>query len=218
MTCDPANPLASRVGDAHQSFQNRQGVGDPVGIPFFKVLPPLCLPHRVGHWARQSTRVPDAGATRRAPQLPSRPRGCPRPGRLDRFNVSRNGASVVQVAPTNTGLLRCSSTAGLSRSAANRLPHCRQGPIVITGTFVAQCAIDDDKIRRGTIRRDLARRREAEQEPAPAREQLFRDQHGKRRAHRAADNAHRLAVEYEGMQLCVIAGPLIERPCQPVLP
>jgi hypothetical protein len=47
---------------------------------------------------------------------------------------------------------------------------------MITGAFVAQGAIDDDKIRHRAGWGYLARRREAEQEPTAAGEQFFGDE------------------------------------------
>src|SRR5438046_8155573 len=51
--------------------------------------------------------------------------------------------------------------------------------VVVAGAFVAQGAIDDDKVRRGAARGDLARRCEDEQEPAAAGEEFLRNQKSK---------------------------------------
>src|SRR5262245_62521208 len=73
-----------------------------------------------------------------------------------------------------------------SRAAKCASRHCnqigvcltvvRRREIVIAGSFVAQRAFDDDKIWSWSDRRDLACGCHTHQEPAAAREQLFRDQ------------------------------------------
>ena len=83
--------------------------------------------------------------------------------------------------------------------------------VVVAGAFVAQGAIDDDKVRRGAARGDLARRCEAEQEPAAAGEQFFGNQNSKWRADNRADNPYRLSGQFKAVQLCVIARPGLKR-------
>src|SRR5215467_11000745 len=83
--------------------------------------------------------------------------------------------------------------------------------VVIAGALIAQGAIDENKVRRGAARRDLPRRCEAEQEPAPAGEHFFGSQHSKWRADSTADNSYRLSRQFKAIQLCVIARPGIKR-------
>src|SRR5260221_13898008 len=83
--------------------------------------------------------------------------------------------------------------------------------VMITGAFVAQGAIDDDKVWGKAGRGDLARRCEAEQEPAAAGEQFFSDEDGKRRPDSTADNSYRLPLQFEGIQSRVIAWPAFKR-------
>ena len=89
---------------------------------------------------------------------------------------------------------------------------------MIAGALVAQRALDHDEIGRGAERRDLARRGHADEKPASRGEQLLGEQHGKRRADRAADDAeaHRRVLELE--QLGMVAGPAgrRRRPARPV--
>jgi hypothetical protein len=82
---------------------------------------------------------------------------------------------------------------------------------MIAGALVAQGAINDDEIGSRARRCDLARGCEAEQEAAAAGEQFFGDQNGEWRADGTADDAHRLAGQFEGIQLRVVTGPAFER-------
>ena len=86
---------------------------------------------------------------------------------------------------------------------------------MVAGALVAQRAVDHDEIGRLAERRDLAGRGHADEKPAPRREQLLGDQHGKSGADRAADDAeaHRRVLELE--QFGVIAGPARRRCARP---
>src|SRR5262245_42831164 len=83
--------------------------------------------------------------------------------------------------------------------------------VVIARAFIAQRALDDHEIGRRSGRNDLARRCQAENQAAPAGEQLLLHQHVEGRSHRAADDPRDLLAERQGVELRVIAGPSRER-------
>ena len=78
---------------------------------------------------------------------------------------------------------------------------------MVTGAFVTQRPVDHDEIRRRPLRHDLAGRGHADQKAAARDEQLLGQQHGKRRADGAADDAAPLCALLELVELGVIAGP-----------
>src|SRR6516162_2675258 len=89
-----------------------------------------------------------------------------------------------------------------------RLSECGARQIVIARPFVADRAIDEDEIRRGSDWSNLASGRHADQQPATGCEKLLSDQHGKRRADDAIDDANFAdADDIEGEKFGVIAGP-----------
>src|SRR6266702_3756028 len=93
-----------------------------------------------------------------------------------------------------------------------RLAIVRRRRIVIARSFVAQRAIDDDEVWGIAGRSDLPGGGDAQQQSAATCEQLFRDQNGKRRADRAADDPDGLLRERERVERGVVAGPALETP------
>ena len=84
--------------------------------------------------------------------------------------------------------------------------------VVIACAFVAHRGIDDDEVWGRPGGRDLSGGRQAQQQAASAREQFFGNQHGKRGADRATDDADGSSPKRERVEFGVIAGPPFERP------
>src|SRR6516225_4665727 len=80
---------------------------------------------------------------------------------------------------------------------------------MVTCAFIAQGAVDDDEIRRRPLRNNLPSRGDADEKPTSRDKQLFCEQHGKRRAHRTADDSEALSSVYEFVKISVIACPVL---------
>lgn len=79
---------------------------------------------------------------------------------------------------------------------------------MIAGSLIAQRAINQNEVRRRSDRIYLAGRCDADKQPTTGRKKLFGDQHGERRTYGTADNANLAnAIEFEGQQFSVVAGP-----------
>ena len=81
---------------------------------------------------------------------------------------------------------------------------------MVAGPLVAQSPIDDDEIWRRARSYDLTGRREADEQPAAAREQFFRHQNCERRTNDPSDNPDLLPGKRECIQFRVITGPIRE--------
>lgn len=77
----------------------------------------------------------------------------------------------------------------------------------MAGSFVPECAFDQDEIRRIVTRTNLTGGGNADKEFAAGREKLFRDQNGERCADRMPDNPKRFVVSFELIEVRVIARP-----------
>src|SRR5215207_9484001 len=99
---------------------------------------------------------------------------------------------------------------GQSHQRSRSLAIFGRARIVVTGSLVAQSAIDDDKVWRRSGRSDLARRCYTQQEVTTAFKQFFCDQNCKWRADCAADDADSLAGQFKSIQLGVVARPSFE--------
>jgi len=89
---------------------------------------------------------------------------------------------------------------------------------VIARSFIAQRAINNDKVWGRTRRSDLARRCEAQQKPAATCEQFFRDQDSEGCADNGANDADGLASKRKRVECSVVAGPSLEGACPPSAP
>ena len=79
---------------------------------------------------------------------------------------------------------------------------------MVTCTLIAQGTLDQDEIRCGSYSADLARRRDADEQPASGNEQLFGYEHREGRTHSAAYDAHLAGtIEVEGEKVGMVAGP-----------
>jgi hypothetical protein len=81
---------------------------------------------------------------------------------------------------------------------------------VIARALIAQCTIDDDKVRRAARRRYLACRCEAQQQSATTCKELFSNQDGEGRTHRASDDADCLSRQRDGIERRVVTGPAVK--------
>ena len=88
---------------------------------------------------------------------------------------------------------------------------------MVAGALITQCLVDENEIGRRSELGDLPGGSHADEEPASGREQLLRDQNGKRRADRTADQAHFDAACGEAVELGVIAGPAGIQTCASIL-
>jgi len=79
--------------------------------------------------------------------------------------------------------------------------------VMIARSLVAQRALDQDEIGRLAYQGDLARRGDADQEPATRGEHLLGHQYGIGRSDRAANDAEALAGVLEAVHFAVVAGP-----------
>jgi hypothetical protein len=86
---------------------------------------------------------------------------------------------------------------------------------MITCAFVAQRAVDDDEVGRGSGRNDLACGGQTDQQPASACKQLFGHQNCERCADHASDDAHLLSGNAESVQLSMVTWPFREMPRPP---
>lgn len=77
----------------------------------------------------------------------------------------------------------------------------------MASSFIAKGRVDQYEIGRWSKRRDLAGRGDADQQAAPRREKLLGEQHGERGADRTANDAKRLAIQFELVKDGMIAGP-----------
>ena len=80
---------------------------------------------------------------------------------------------------------------------------------MVARAFIAQRAVDQDEIRRRPLRNNLPRRGDADEEATSGDKQLFCEQHGKRSAHGAADDAETLCHMFEFVKLGMIACPVL---------
>ena len=88
---------------------------------------------------------------------------------------------------------------------------------MIARTLVAKGAFNDNEIRRLSRRDNLTGGREVDKEFAPTNEKLFGDERCEGSANDAAHNSDTLSANLEGVELRVIARPLMERPCHFIL-
>src|SRR5215831_2128811 len=92
-------------------------------------------------------------------------------------SVSRNGASVVQLAPTiDRGP---SAKADIARLTISGSASAYRRGVMIARTFVAKRTVDDDKVWCRSCGFDLACRSKAYEHFAARGKQLLRDQDGK---------------------------------------
>jgi hypothetical protein len=99
-----------------------------------------------------------------------------------------------------------------------RVGELTRRQIVVARAFVAQRPVDRDEVGRRSDLRDLARRRDADEEAASRSEQLLRDQDSERGADGAPDNSGRPSFQVELEHLRVIASPTSAWPRRPGSP
>jgi hypothetical protein len=88
---------------------------------------------------------------------------------------------------------------------------------MVAGPFIAQGAVDHDKVRRLPCRDNLTRRGEADQQVAPAGKQLLGYKDGEGCTNDPANNPDLLPAEVECVEFGVITGPTREWLCRPSL-
>ena len=78
---------------------------------------------------------------------------------------------------------------------------------MVAGALIAECAINDDKIRRLAYGKDLPGRSQTDQDTTSASKQLFRGQDGEWRTNCASDDAGGFACKGKFVEFSVVAGP-----------
>ena len=78
---------------------------------------------------------------------------------------------------------------------------------MITGSFVSQRLLDQDKIRRLANWENLASRGKTDQQFASGSKKLFGQQNGERSANGATDNPELIVLPLEIIKICVITSP-----------
>jgi hypothetical protein len=88
---------------------------------------------------------------------------------------------------------------------------------MVTGPFIPQGAVYHDEVRGLSRRNNLTCRGEANEQLAPAGEQLLGYKNGEGCTNDPANNPYLLPAEVECVEFGVIAGPARERLCRPSL-
>ena len=127
---------------------------------------------------------------------------CDRAGGLAKWRIGRpRGAAVDRFGQARKDPESAAGQGGV------RLGKFRRRQVMVARTFIPKGTIDQHEIGGWPAGDDLTGRGHADQKAAAGYEELFREQHRKRGADRAADDAETLGAVVELVEIGVVARP-----------